>query len=158
MTKKGKSQKPTIGKRLFWIIGLIILAVAAFLVYISFNFPSKTTIPESSDVNIKTESVDYSKLEGRWLRPYGGYVLNLSNIGANGQMTATYFNPRPINVSFAQWKNVDGRLSVSVELQDVNYPGSTYILNYDPASDRMQGIYYQAAMEKQFQVEFVRIK
>jgi len=33
---------------------------------------------------------------------------------------------------------------VFIELRDVNYPGSTYSLTYEPASDQLKGIYYQA--------------
>ena len=42
---------------------------------------------------------------GRWLRPDGGYVLQLSDPGPNGELKAAYFNPQPINVSRAEWKH-----------------------------------------------------
>jgi hypothetical protein len=45
---------------------------------------------------------------------------------------------------------------VFVELRDVNYPGSTYALTYDAERDQLKGIYYQAAMQQQFEVFFVR--
>jgi hypothetical protein len=37
---------------------------------------------------------------------------------------------------------------VVVELRDVNYPGSTYTLTYDPGTDRLTGTYYQAVAGK----------
>ena len=97
-----------------------------------------------------------SNLIGRWLRPDGGYVLELSDPTPKGQLKAVYFNPRPINVSSAEWKLKDGLLRVFIELRDVNYPGSTYTLDYNPTTDRLTGIYFQAALRQQFEVEFER--
>jgi len=45
---------------------------------------------------------------------------------------------------------------VFVELQDVNYPGSTYMLIHDPEHDRLNGYYYQAVIKGTFDVVFVR--
>ena len=45
-----------------------------------------------------------------------------------------------------------------VELRDVNYPGSTYTLVYQPENDQLAGIYYQAALQQQFDVFFERTK
>jgi hypothetical protein len=69
-----------------------------------------------------------------------------------------YFNPRPINVSGAEWQRQEGRLGLFVELRDVNYPGSTYTLVYEGEKDRLVGIYYQALLRQRFNVEFVRVK
>jgi len=38
----------------------------------------------------------------------------------------------------------DGRMNLFVELRDVNYPGSTCTLQYDPASDRLKGNSFRA--------------
>lgn len=99
---------------------------------------------------------DPAKLVGRWLRADGGYLLQLTDPGPGGQLQAAYFNPRPINVARAAWKHEEGYLGAFVELRAPNYPGSTYTLAYDPASDRLVGIYFQAAMQQQFDVEFKR--
>jgi hypothetical protein len=99
-----------------------------------------------------------SDLVGRWLRPDGGYVLELAGPTPKGQLKAAYFNPRPINVSRAEWKLKGGLLSVFVELRDVNYPGSTYTLDYSPKTDKLIGIYYQAALGQRFEVEFGRTR
>jgi hypothetical protein len=42
-------------------------------------------------------------------------------------------------------------------LRDVNYPGSTYTLIYEPGSDQLQGVYYQAVEQQRYQVSFVRM-
>jgi hypothetical protein len=49
-------------------------------------------------------------------------------------------------------------LRVFIELRDVNYPGSTYQLTYDPADDRLKGSYYQAALQETYEVAFARLK
>jgi hypothetical protein len=90
------------------------------------------------------------------LRPDGGYILQLSDPSPDGKMKARYFNPHPIHVSRAQWKHQEGHLGAFIELRAPNYPGSTYTLAYDPAKDRLVGIYFQAAMRQQFDVEFQR--
>ena len=53
-------------------------------------------------------------------------------------------------------KLADHGLEVFVELRDVNYPGSTYTLLYDPAKDQLHGIYYQAVARQNYEVVFVR--
>jgi len=49
-------------------------------------------------------------------------------------------------------------IKLFIELQDVGYPGSTYTLIYNPQKDMMFGLYYQAAMEQNFDVVFVRTR
>ena len=100
---------------------------------------------------------DPAKLVGRWQRPDGGYILQLSNPGPDGRLEGAYFNPRPIHVSRAAWKHHQGVLGVMIELRAPNYPGSTYMLAYDAARDRLVGIYFQAAIRQQFEVVFERI-
>lgn len=101
---------------------------------------------------------DFQRLEGRWVRPDGGYILELKNIKKDGSLTAAYFNPRPIRVFRAEAAKKDGSITLFVELRDVNYPGSTYNLQYDAAMDRLKGTYFQAVERKTFIVEFVRVR
>jgi uncharacterized protein (DUF2147 family) len=98
------------------------------------------------------------KLVGRWLRPDGGYVIEIQRIGPNGKLDAGYFNPRPINVSKAKASVEGGEIKVFVELYDERYPGSTYDLTYDLRSDVLLGTYFQAAIRQNFDVVFVRMK
>ena len=101
-------------------------------------------------------TVEGKKIEGRWVRPDGGYILQLENIKEDGSVTATYFNPRSIKVSRAEVRHKEGTNTVFVELRDVNYPGSTYTLDYDSIVDRLKGTYFQAATNQNFEVEFRR--
>jgi hypothetical protein len=100
----------------------------------------------------------YQKLQGRWQRGDGGYIIDIRGVDAAGKLTAAYLNPRPINVAKAEASIVGDTLRVFIELRDVNYPGSTYQLTYDPAADHLAGTYYQAALRESYDVEFGRMK
>ena len=97
------------------------------------------------------------KLEGRWQRDDGGYIIDISRVDAGGKLTAAYLNPRPINVAKAEASMLGQTLRVFIELRDVNYPGSTYQLTYDPADDRLKGSYFQAALQETYEVAFARL-
>src|SRR5688572_32311284 len=73
----------------------------------------------------------FEKLTGRWMRPDGGYVLDLRSVDAEGKVDAGYYNPSPIHVAGARAYTEGGATRVFVELRDVNYPGCTYKLTYD---------------------------
>ena len=98
----------------------------------------------------------FAKLQGKWLRPDGGYILEIRSATAEGKLDAGYFNPRPIHVAKAEASQEGAVTKVFIELRDVNYPGSTYTLVYTADKDQLTGIYYQAAMQQQFDVNFVR--
>jgi uncharacterized protein (DUF2147 family) len=105
---------------------------------------------------VETAKPDFTKLKGRWVRPDGGYILSVKDVDQAGKMDAAYYNPRPINVSKAQAMQEGETLKVFIELRDTGYPGSTYTLIYDPKTDRLGGVYYQAAIQQRFDVIFVR--
>ena len=113
----------------------------------------------AAEYSVTTAEIpEYARLKGRWQRPDGGYILEIKAVADNGDMDAAYFNPRPIHVGSAQAMRQDGRLYVMVKLQDVNYPGSTYRLTYDPTEERLIGTYYQAVARETYRVLFVRVK
>jgi hypothetical protein len=98
------------------------------------------------------------KLIGKWRRPDGGYVIEVRAIEQTGRMDASYFNPQAINVSKAQASYEAGTTRVFIELRDVNYPGSTYHLTFEPDRDRLRGIYHQPALGQRFEVAFSRVQ
>ncbi|HYS93666.1 MAG TPA: hypothetical protein VEL48_09560 [Candidatus Acidoferrales bacterium] len=100
----------------------------------------------------------FEKLEGRWRRPDGGYVLDIRKVRPDGAIDVAYLNPRPINVSKAQASRDGATVRVFVELRAPNYPGSTYTLTYDSKRDELYGVYYQAVEGRSFDVVFVRMK
>ena len=98
------------------------------------------------------------KLKGHWLRPDGEYVLAIKNVDAHGVIDGAYYNPRSIHIEKAAASHDADTIEVFFELRDLNYPGSSYTLAYDPASDQLKGIYYQAIEKRRFPVTFVRLK
>ncbi len=101
---------------------------------------------------------EFLKLVGKWLRPDGGYVLELKAVTADGVFQAGYFNPNPINVSKARALQDGTTTKVFVELRDVNYPGCTYSLTYDTKTDQLYGQYFQASMQETYDITFERLK
>jgi hypothetical protein len=137
--------------------------------------PAEAAIPTSQTAAVPASGADttasapatasnakrgFDVLKGRWLRPDsdGNYIVQVKSVDASGKMDASYSNPRPIHVSKAEASQDGAAIKVFIELRDVNYPGSTYTLTYDPQSDQLHGIYYQAAFQQRFEVSFVRMK
>jgi hypothetical protein len=101
--------------------------------------------------------VEFEKLKGKWLRPDGGYVLELKKLLSDNALEAAYYNPNPIHVGKARLYKERGFVKVFVELQDVNYPGSTYTLIYDAETDQLRGVYYQATQQQEYEIVFERM-
>ena len=121
--------------------------------------PVAAPASQTTNTSVSSETLSsFEKLKGRWQRPDGGYVLEIKSIAANGSLNAGYFNPKSIHVAQAEASREGNAMKVFVELRDVNYPGSTYTLTYDPASDQLKGVYYQAVEQQRFPVAFVRMK
>ncbi len=125
-----------------------------FVVFIAMSLALVT----NSFAQDKTRGGVFESLKGKWYRLDGGYVIEIKNIEPSGKMEAAYFNPRPINVSQAEVKDVDGRVEVFIKLRDRGYPGSTYTLTYDDKRDELGGIYFHAGSKREFNVTFVRMK
>jgi len=110
----------------------------------------------TGNAHSQSEISDYKDLIGRWLRPDGGYVLVINNIDEEGQIDATYLQPRNIHVSQAEMITEEDEEYIYVELQDTGYPGSNYKLKYDAETDRLVGVYYHAVLKQKFDIYFVR--
>jgi hypothetical protein len=111
---------------------------------------------KSSSASLISNQISEDLLRGRWVRPDGGYVIEVRDAQAGGRLEAAYFNPRPINVSRAEWHHADDGLHVFVELRGANYPGATYQLRYLPAMDQLVGDYFQPLHKQTFPVRFLR--
>jgi hypothetical protein len=135
--------------------GPMLVKIAMLLIVYAALFSSSAG---AADEARSTAKIDVRSLAGRWLRPDGGYILELRDIKKDGSLNASYFNPRPIKVYLAKWNRKKGTINVFVELRDINYPGSKYELTYDPVSDILKGIYYQAVEKQSYDIEFVRMK
>ena len=165
--QKGAQAPAPAGKKApAWGMGVLVLAAAAgFGFWLSRSKPAASNDTPLSETSLLAPATataapatnsDFTKLMGRWQRPDGGYFLIITSVDGSGKMDATYLNPQPIHVAKAEASREGTTNKVFVELQDVNYPGSTYKLTYDPASDQLYGIYFQAALNQQFDVVFAR--
>ena len=116
------------------------------------------TVPatKGATVPLAAEKRGLDVLKGAWIRPDGGYTIAIKSIGPNGALEAMYFNPNQLPFAKAQATREGAALRVFLELQAGGYAGSTYDLTYDPASDRLKGIYYQAVAKQRFEVYFAR--
>jgi len=168
--RKGNTPVPSTSQRSFlrWtLIALAVLGATGFILWRN-QSPRTEPMPSASapepDVStnastIATQApVSFQKLKGKWLRPDGGYIIDVRNVEDSGKLNASYFNPNPINVSKAQASQEGSATKVFIELRDVNYPGSTYTLTYLPERDLLVGIYYQALQQQSFEVYFERMK
>jgi len=138
-------------QRIIFLIIFFATGVLCFLPGVS--------LAESGQTNKNISGVvDFRQLEGQWVRPDGGYVLELRNIKRDGSAVASYFNPRSIKVFSAKISRQDNHIILFVELRDVNYPGSIYNLIYDEDTDRLKGTYLQAMEKRTFNIEFIRMQ
>jgi len=161
----GKSQAQAAKRRMYTHMTTLLLTLAVIIAAAFFLFHGRQTVAQSSAPQATRDSVaapgakgGFDRLKGRWRRPDGGYVLEIKEIDDKGKMVTAYFNPRPINVSRAEASQEGATTKVFIELRDTNYPGSTYTLTYDPQSDQLQGVYFQAALQQSYDVVFVKLK
>jgi hypothetical protein len=134
----------------------ILRAVIAALAVVCFVWLGFAVASQEQDTQESKGFSAAQKLEGRWVRQAGGYVLVLQDVKSDGSLKAYYLNPRNINVHVANWKFEDERLFLYVEMRDVNYPGSNYTLMYRAATDVLWGSYFQAVQKQTMDVSFVR--
>lgn len=120
-------------------------------------FVAGLTLPAlAADAPGSSQKIGEQCLVGRWVRPDGGYVIEIRKVQADGNLDAAYFNPNTIHVARAEWKKEKESLLVLIELRDTNYPGATYKLRYYTASDQLAGEYFQPLLQETFDVYFIR--
>lgn len=138
----------------------VLLGVGALVVagWIARETEDTQDNPPTSSAPTDPSQPGFAPLLGKWLRPDGGYVIEIRDVGPGGKVVAAYRNPRPIHVSEAGARRRNGKIELFIELRDEGYPGSTYTLTYDPQRDHLAGVYYQAALRQNFDVVFVRIE
>ena len=151
--KPGKSARGKSKKWLFPVICLVLVGLAAAIFY---GLKNRSSTEPAATISQKKEMPDFDKLVGNWVRPDGGYVIEISKIYPDGKVDAAYFNPQSIHVSRSTVSEKDGIIELFIELQGQGYPGSTYTLRYNPAYDAMVGIYFQAVIQQPFDVIFQR--
>ena len=161
MGKAKKAKKPSKsarGKSKKWLFPVICLVLVGLAAAIFYGLKNRSSTEPAATISQKKEMPDFDKLVGNWMRPDGGYVIEISKIYPDGKVDAAYFNPQSIHVSRSTVSKKDGIIELFIELQGQGYPGSTYTLKYNPEYDAMVGIYFQAVIQQPFDVIFQRKK
>jgi hypothetical protein len=93
--------------------------------------------------------------EGRWDRTDGTYRLEVE-VDAQGHPSARYFNPGPIHVESATFKDSPEGRHLVIILNDRGYPGAIYDLQLDSQNEQLEGSYYNPRAGHPFPVAFRR--
>ena len=110
----------------------------------------------SRAIALPETKTDYGVIAGEWQRTDGNYLIRISDVSADSQATVKYFNPRSIHVAEAAISTEKELIKLFIRFQDKDYEGSTYKLYYYAEKDALVGFYYQAVMDKTYQVIFLR--
>jgi hypothetical protein len=146
------------------LFGSLLAACAGVgaIFFVSCNKPEpekNTRLPDvavaSTDTR-KSSKTDVQGLVGRWLRPDVGYTLEIRKVAADGTLDIIYSAPRPVEVSKATATQEAGRVKVFIELKDPSLAGCTYTMTFDPQAERLNGVYFQAALRESYEIFFVR--
>jgi len=157
---KQQSQKKTSekkGKRPWGMLAVVIISATLGVIYWKVNQTTSNKSISTPPTQVQPKT-DQNQLVGRWVRTDsdGNYIIEIKSAAVDGKLDAAYFNPNPIKIGRTEWQQKNGSLMIVVELQDVNYPGSTYTLNLLSGGERLIGNYYQAVEGTNFDVEFIR--
>jgi len=138
------------------------MKMAAFLLSTAALSVSLIPLPAQAQVRAEAPAAQpdgaFATLPGRWVRPDGGYVINIKSVDASGKLDASYANPNPLPFSRAEATRDGNTIKLFFELRAGGYNGSTYTLTYDPASDTLKGVYFQAVAQQKFEIYFMRYK
>jgi hypothetical protein len=127
------------------------------LVLLAAMTPQATLAQTTAKPQAQVES-GFAVLPGRWVRPDGGYVINIRSVDTSGKLDAAYANPNPLPFSRAEARREGKVIELFFELRAAGYNGSTYTLSYDAAADVLKGVYFQAVAQQKFDVYFTRAR
>ena len=111
-----------------------------------------------AEAEMRSSESDFGILLGRWVRPDGGYVIAINSVDATGKLDAAYANPSPLPFATAEATRDGNTIKLFFELRAGGYNGSTYTLAYDPQTDVLKGVYFQAVAQQKFDIYFTRAK
>ena len=119
---------------------------------------AQDTASRGAEAAVANAQSGFGVLQGKWVRPDGGYVITIKSVDASGKLDAAYANPRPLPFSKAVASHDGKSIKVFLELQAGGYNGSTYTLVYDPARDILKGAYFQAVAQQKYDIYFERTR
>jgi hypothetical protein len=130
------------------IIFLLLFFVSFFLFILQPAYADKVDPPVAK--------TSYGIIAGKWQRTDGNYLIKVSDVQERGQAAVEYFNPRSIRVVKTTISTEKELIKLFIKFQDKGYEGSTYSLYYYAEMDALLGFYYQAPMDKTYEVIFLR--
>jgi hypothetical protein len=143
-------------------VGVLMMKMATLLLSTAALSVSLIPLPAQAQVRAEAPAAQadgaFATLPGRWVRPDGGYVINIKSVDASGKLDASYANPNPLPFSRAEATRDGNTIKLFFERRAGGYNGSTYTLTYDPASDTLKGVYFQAVAQQKFDIYFMRYK
>ncbi len=104
---------------------------------------------------------DKNLLIGEWSQMGTPYFIKITGVLDTGKLDAAFYDPNypvKIEIEKANWTKTGTLLSIYIELQDPEYPGSSFKLNYIPERDVLVGTYFNALTGMVYPMEFNRIK
>lgn len=119
---------------------------------------SALCLPALAQTPASPAETGFGVLVGRWVRPDGGYTVTIKGVGADGKVDASYANPHFLPFSRAEAARDGKAMTLFLELRAGGYDGSNYRLVYEPASDVLKGVYYQAVAKQAYNVQFARVR
>jgi len=134
------------------------LALAASIAMPEIVYAQSTTITSGAGSKSASSDPGFIALQGRWVRPDGGYVITIKSVEDGGKLDAEYANPKLLPFAKAEASREGTTIKVFLELRAGGYNGSTYTLTHDPATDVLKGTYFQAVVQQKFDVYFTRAK
>ncbi len=156
MAKEKKANRPNKSVRKKSLIPVICLVFVGLVAAVLYGLMNRFSTEKAATVSLNKEAPDFDRPVGHWVRPDGGYVIEVNKIHPDGKVDAAYFKPRPIHVSQSNVSEENGVIELFIELRGQGYPGSTYTLKYNPEHDVMVGVYFQAVIQQPFDVIFQR--
>jgi hypothetical protein len=142
-----------------WLVtmAVVVVLVAATIAVITL-WPLFTTPREITPAAARLGAFapEAQRVAGRWVRPDGGYVLEIRSVEAGGRVDASYLDPRAIHVAKALASQDGSSVKLVIELRDADDPGSRYRLRYDAGRDVLEGTYSEARERRMYDVSFMR--
>jgi hypothetical protein len=120
---------------------IIILIIAGAIYYYRTHVAGASRTRGSSGSSSQEAAPDLKPLQGKWLRPDSGLILEILSVEKEGPISVWASGPGGTSVSGADARVVDGLLEVSVDFSDPSCSGCTMRLTYDENGDRLIGSY-----------------
>jgi len=110
MGKEKKANKPNKSVRKIrkkWLVPLFFPLFMGLTIAGVYSLINKSSAETAAVISQKKETPDFKRLIGSWVRPDGGYVIEIGKIHPDGKADVAYFNPRPIHVSRSNVSETD---------------------------------------------------